>query len=300
VTRSKWIVQAGCCLLGVLAGVTPLHAQGVLERMRLATREGRNAPPSPARPASSSSSDALVGLSAGATEGTEYLLLGAAVVATSPWWGPHVLFGDDLGVVGYFPGCPYALPWSGYMNIDFNATKRIEEQEAQFGAPDYQKTWAVRFSLEDGHDFGALNRIEGKLFLDTSSRFGVQSRWSYYQENDGSRHDESLLGDTELTFRFVQGERIQMHTGLGFRLLADRSDTRAGVNFLYGADLYPIKPLIVSSSIDLGNLDAAFLVHGRCTLGVAYRNWELLTGYDFLRVGSVNLQGPLLGVRTWF
>jgi hypothetical protein len=30
------------------------------------------------------------------------------------------------------------------------------------------------------------------------------------------------------------------------------------------------------------------------------RGWEVFTGYDFLRIGSVNLQGPLLGLRLWF
>jgi hypothetical protein len=27
---------------------------------------------------------------------------------------------------------------------------------------------------------------------------------------------------------------------------------------------------------------------------------ELLGGYDFLRLGSADLQGPFLGVRLWF
>ena len=116
----------------------------------------------------------------------------------------------------------------------------------------------------------------------------------------GGQSDETLLGDTELTYRFVQREWVQMHAGLGFRLLADRWDTRAGFNFFYGADVYPVAPLVLSTAVDLGNLDAAFVVHARFTAGVNYRNWELLAGYDFLRVGSVNLQGPLLGLRFWF
>jgi hypothetical protein len=91
-----------------------------------------------------------------------------------------------------------------------------------------------------------------------------------------------------------------MHTGLGVRVLADRSDPRAGFNFLYGADLFALNPLVLSTVLDLGNLDAAFVIHMRTTVGIVYRHGELLAGYDFLRIGSVNLQGPLIGLRFWF
>jgi hypothetical protein len=300
-TRVSRALCAGGCLLGLLGGGSPAPAQGVLERMRLATHEDTHAPPRPNH--SSSSNPALgvgAGVGAGAAEGTGYLIGAAVVVATSPFWGPHVLLGDDLSRPGYFPACPYGLNWSGYMNIDYNGLHAIEDQEAHFGDADFQKPWAVRLSVEEGNDLRGLNRLDGRFFLDTTTRFGLQSQWNYFSEGQGGRSDETVLGDTELTFRFVQREWLQMHTGLGFRLLTDRSDTRAGFNFVYGADLYPEAPVVISTSLDLGNLDAAFVVHARLTAGVTRRNWELLTGYDFLRIGSVNLQGPLLGLRFWF
>jgi hypothetical protein len=287
-------------LLALLVGVSPLHAQGVLERMRLATHEGPHPPPSPPAPTTSTTPNAWAGLGTGAAEGMGYGVVGLAVAATSPFWIPHYLLGDDLEVPGYFPACPYGLDWAGYMNMDYNGLHSADEQQAHFGDPDYQKTWAVRLSVEDGNDFQGLNRLDGQVFFDTTSRLGLRSHWSQFQENVDGRTDESLLGDTELTYRFVQREWLQMHTGLGVRLLTDRSDTRVGFNFFYGADVYPLAPLVLSTSLDLGNLDAAFVLHGRLTAGVAWRNWELLTGYDFLRIGSVNLQGPLLGLRCWF
>jgi hypothetical protein len=91
-----------------------------------------------------------------------------------------------------------------------------------------------------------------------------------------------------------------MYAGLGCRLLTDDRDTRAGVNFVYGGDWFPARPLVVSASCDLGNLDAAFVVRARATVGAAWRRWEVFGGYDFLRIGSVNLQGPMLGLRVWF
>jgi hypothetical protein len=158
----------------------------------------------------------------------------------------------------------------------------------------------VRLSAEDGNDFRGLNRVEGQFTVDTRSRFGVQTRWDHFEETDGGHYDETLLGDTELTYRFVQRDWVEMTTGIGFRMMTDKHVTRGGFNFYYGSDLYLMKPLVVSSSVDLGNLDAGFVVHTRCTLGAVWRHWEFLGGYDFLRVGSVNLQGPMLGVRLWY
>jgi hypothetical protein len=91
-----------------------------------------------------------------------------------------------------------------------------------------------------------------------------------------------------------------MHAGLGARLLTDRLDTRAGINGLYGIDLFPLQPWILSASVELGTLDDAFVVHARATIGATFRRWEFYGGYDFQRIGSVNLQGPMLGLRVWF
>jgi hypothetical protein len=109
-----------------------------------------------------------------------------------------------------------------------------------------------------------------------------------------------LLGDTNLTFRFAQTERMQMYAGLGFRMQTDRYDTRFGFNFLYGGDVFLSDPLVLSASLDVGNLSSDLVVHGRATVGLNYKRWEVFGGYDFLRIGSVNLQGPMLGLRLWF
>lgn len=62
----------------------------------------------------------------------------------------------------------------------------------------------------------------------------------------------------------------------------------------------PVKPLVISTVLDAGTLGHAGVIHARLTGGVLRSRWEAYLGYDFLRIGSVNLQGPLLGVRFWF
>ena len=44
----------------------------------------------------------------------------------------------------------------------------------------------------------------------------------------------------------------------------------------------------------------AGLFRARATVGVLYRGLELFTGYDYLNIGGVDLQGPLAGLRLWF
>lgn len=57
---------------------------------------------------------------------------------------------------------------------------------------------------------------------------------------------------------------------------------------------------MVSADLDLGTLGAASVFRGRLTGGVVWNRCELFTGYDYLRIGAVDLQGPVLGLRAWF
>jgi hypothetical protein len=287
---------------------SPLFAQGTLQRTRETTHEDTGqpaAPPAPTPPSKSSDAStftdsAYSGLSAGSAEGVGALGLLSCVVATSPIWGPYTLLEDDLRVRGYFPHYPYALDYSGFLHIDSNGSDPPSTQEARFGDPNYLKFWSIRLSAENGNDFRGLYRVNGTLVIDTTSRFGLQTSWNYFHEClDGGGSDETVLGTSNLTFRFAQKEWVQMHAGMGFRLLNDRTETRAGFNFLYGADFFPVKPLVLSASVNLGNLDSAFVVQARGTAGIALKRCEPFVGYEFLRIGSVNLQGLVAGVRFW-
>jgi hypothetical protein len=82
--------------------------------------------------------------------------------------------------------------------------------------------------------------------------------------------------------------------------MSDPAQTRWGFNFTYGADFFPVRPLVLSTALDVGDLGWAAVVHGRGTVGLIHRGGEVFAGYDFLRIGSVNLQGPVLGLRFWF
>jgi hypothetical protein len=226
---------------------------------------------------------------------------GAAAVAASPFYLPGLAVGDNFTSGGYFPAYPYAGDRPGYQIIDPHWGEPSDSQEADALGAGMPRNWALRLSAEDGNDFRGLNRANVCLFLDMKTRLGLRTNWDFLEEDLGhGRIDRTTLGDTEVTYRIAQSPWLQTFTGLGFRVRTDDVDTRWGFNFYYGGDLYPVKPVVISSSLDIGSIGSQWVFHGRGTVGVTYHHFELFTGYDFMRLGTVNIQGPIVGLRFWF
>jgi hypothetical protein len=215
-------------------------------------------------------------------------VVGAALL--SPFWAPHLLCQDDFEYTSSFAHYPYAKEHPGYLWV-----------EQGDDMPKHRRLFGGRLTLEDGNDFDGLNRLRGSLFIDSVFRVGLQTNWDYFHERlSCGCTDDAVVSDTNLTFRFAQAERVQMYAGVGLRTWSDRADTRVGWNLLYGGDFFPAKPLILSGVLDVGQLGEATVFRARGTVGVIYHGWELFTGYDFLRIGTANLQGPMIGLRLWF
>jgi hypothetical protein len=288
-------------LVLLLGCPSSLLAQGVLQRLRYAVHDHPSSPspPSP-NPTNNSNDPAYSSIDTTNGETGEALLLGAGILAgtaiAAPFVLPMMALGDQAGSAPYFPSYPYPLGHPGYMRFD-----PWISDDPDAPNPEGPKPWAVRAAIEDGNDFRGLNRLEGRLFVDTATRLGFRTNWDWFAEDLGNgRTDHTVLGDAEVTIRFVQTESALMHAGVGGRVLTDRHDTRAGFNGLYGIELFPLRPWVLSATVDLGNLDEAFALRARGTLGATFRRWEVYGGYEFQRIGSVNLQGPMLGLRVWF
>jgi hypothetical protein len=217
----------------------------------------------------------------------------------APFVLPHNTLEDDFDRDGFFPRYPYLGRYPGYMWL--GNFPNGEHDEALESLMKKARTWSVRVSAENGNDFRGMNRVGVRATLDSTIRFGLTSNWNYLSESlDGGRHDATWLGDTNVTFRFAQSEWLQFYSGAGFRVMTDDTATHFGANFVYGVDWFPKKPLVISTSFDLGNLGSAFVVHARSTAGLTLKHFESFAGYDFMRIGSVNVQGPMLGLRFWY
>ena len=224
---------------------------------------------------------------------------------TSPLWLPYKALDDDLCTYDYFPRYPYHhVP--GYMMSD---PCEVWDEDPACAAdpmraskwPSSPRTWSGRFRMEYADEFDDLRRVSGHLLVSTRSRFGLDTETGYFEERlPGGGQDELWLGDCNFVYRFAQGQHAQFRTGLGFNWLDDPVDTNFGVNFTYGADLFPCKPWVLSATIDWGTLEKAELFRFRTTGGVVLWGLEVYTGYEYLDIDSTQINGVIGGVRVWF
>jgi hypothetical protein len=293
--------RAVCCLavLCCWCAAPPLGGQeGRLQRVREEVRGDGDKREEPGKREDSGGSRDCASPDAEETESFfgELALYGLL----APFILPAALLGDDYGPRGYFLRHPYQHGLPGYLRLD----GRSYEGPSPDAAPldlDRLDGWMGRVTVQESNDFRGLNRVTGQLLLDTTLRLGVQTGWTWLHERPGGgRSDDLGLGDISLTFRFAQNEYVQMRAGLGARVLVDTGDARWGFNFTYGADVFPVRPLVLSAVLDLGTVGDAGVFHGRATVGAIFRGWEVFAGYDYLRIGSVDLQGPAVGLRLWF
>ncbi|MFO0970049.1 MAG: hypothetical protein U0793_31235 [Gemmataceae bacterium] len=220
-----------------------------------------------------------------------------ALALASPFLVPDFLMGDNWDKDYYFPPYPYRKHYPGYCTIHPNRGEEI----AEYWGPTRLTSISTQVTLEDGNDFRGVNRLGGVFVLDTTCRLGIVAHWDWFNERLAcGRHDNLAIGDVNATVTFARTHWGEMRTGLGFRWLADGDRGDFGVNFHYGGDFFPVRPVIISTSFDWGTIgDASFVrLHG--TVGVNYRHLEIFTGYDYMRIGRVELQGPLVGLRFWY
>jgi hypothetical protein len=216
----------------------------------------------------------------------------------APWSVPHVLLDPGMETDGRFARYPFAEPGTGLMVLD---RPDADRNRRGFTGRDDLAGSSVRAAVEVGSDFDGLTRLGVRLFVDTDSRFGLKSDWDWYHERlpCGCR-DDLGIADVTATYRFVQHEHVQMHAGLGVRWLIDRGKDPAGVNVLYGLDVFPVEPVHLFASAEAGTLGDAGLWRLRGGAGVTWGHAEVYAGYDYLRIGSVGLFGPFVGLRLWF
>lgn len=216
------------------------------------------------------------------------ITFGAVLIASAPFWGPATLVGDDYDSAGFYPRYPYQRPHEGYLMIEPDLPRRPRE-------------WAGRGYVEYGGDFGDVTTWNGGLLLETTSRFGIDASAHYYSEQVSIGNTDNVsVGDANLVFRFAQSPNLQVRTGVGFNWLDDSLGSDFGFNFTYGGDWFPIRPFIVSSELDWGEIGHASLFHARITTGVQWHRAEVYAGYDYLDVGNAQLDTWVAGLRFWF
>jgi hypothetical protein len=207
------------------------------------------------------------------------------VGAPQPIYDPPIYPSAATSLVSSFPEYPYADGLGGAMVTDGSS----------FG-----KEWSgqVQFEFGSGDD---VDRSGGAFLLEGVHGFGIDVDWDSYREDlPGGGQDELHIGEFNLLYRIAESEHSLIRVGVGVAWLGDRFDTDYGVNFSIKADYMPRRPLVFSGELDLGTIGDAETLHAAGTVGVMLQRCELYGGYDYRRIGDVELVGPMMGLRVWF
>lgn len=163
------------------------------------------------------------------------------------------------------------------------------------------KTWSGQVQFELGSDLEGLDRRGVTFLLEGTHGWGLDFAWdSYHEEGSHGYQDALHMGQLHALYRIAESEQWLVRCGLGAAWLGDRRQTDGGVNFTLQADYLPRPPFVCSAEVDLGTLGKAETFHARGTAGLMLNRCELFGGYDFRRIGDVEIAGPLLGLRIWY
>lgn len=163
------------------------------------------------------------------------------------------------------------------------------------------KEWSGSVLFEYGSSFDGLDRRGFGAFIEHSSRVGLDVKWDSYVEDLGNGWtDELHFTDINLLFRVAQAEHYVIRAGLGANILGDAFATDGGFNVTAKLDLFPIDPLVLSAELDLGTIGDAETFHVLGKAGLMFDRFEIFGGYDYRTIGSVPLQGAMMGIQVWF
>lgn len=227
----------------------------------------------------------------------------AMYALASPWWLPHIAVGDRLGRPFGFDEYPYANGYDGYVHIQGRSVPMGEDPD---GRAILGRSGAMQLAVEGAWLDPTMQRVGLSARISGGHRLEFDTSWSGYQEVLGPQDQQSgrlidalWFGDLNITYLHAVGESVQMRSGVGARTMIDGPETTWGVNFTYGLDIYPVKPLVISASFDLGNVGSALYRGARATVGVMVGRVEFYGGWDGVWVDEIALGGGLLGVKTY-
>jgi hypothetical protein len=134
----------------------------------------------------------------------------------------------------------------------------------------------------------------GRARVDSTSRFGATLTLDHLRE-DG---DQLMLGSADLSVRFAQGHGWEFHGGLGGQWLHDANYADGGIHLAYGAQWWPVAPLVLRAELTTGRLGESGTGEAWGQAGLAWRWGEVFAGGRYQRIGSVEFAGPMLGVAA--
>lgn len=161
--------------------------------------------------------------------------------------------------------------------------------------------FSARLAFEYGDDFDVLGRFAGAGMFESATGWGLDAAGHVYVEQlESNETNDLFIGEIDVLYRFFQTERTQWRAGVGMNYFEDTIDNTSGVKFTLRADYFPVNPLILSGEVEGGTLGHTSTFHTRASIGFNINQAEFFTGYDYRSIGSVHIEGPMLGVQFWY
>jgi hypothetical protein len=196
----------------------------------------------------------------------------------------------------YFLSYPYADDAPGHLVIEKPDSLALNDTISR-------STATGRITAEYDYDLDMVHIPTLAIAVDSTPRIGFDTRWQLFLEPEEEALDKLVMGSLNLTFRLFQHPTLETHLGIGGRLMvSDQVD--GGFNALLRLMLFPVRPIVGTLEVNLGNLGHAFFLEGQFSIGASLHHAELFAGYwGTLIAGSkesVYFHGPRAGVRFWF
>lgn len=206
------------------------------------------------------------------------------------------------------PACPPPDPPSGPIDTRFlkypyeddnkgHAVQSPREDRYRPGRELWGRIAAEGGFIPKNHGRARLGLRAGTDFLELDSAAqavtGLPGRHAFY------------VGSTSLSYPFV-GERGTVRFGGGLRYhvlgrLPSGGIAEGGVgwNLATSTDIFPIKPLVISSQLEVGQVQRRWTVQWRASAGVVLRGVEVMASLDYFAMKGLRFGGPMFGVRLW-
>ncbi len=165
----------------------------------------------------------------------------------------------------------------------------------------------VRVWLDYGSADEDINRLGAGVLVAFQNGFEIE--WEYNSFSEQRSKVDARLDFSSFNLLYsVSFDEVEPYIGLGVLSMVGEEVSDIGGQFTAGIRVFPQKPLVtefqfrkaafVPAEDEVG--DRVDITRVRATVGGIWNHIEGYLGYDYLEVGSIDLSGPLVGLRAWF
>jgi hypothetical protein len=219
-------------------------------------------------------------------------------------------YGRSRGRAGSYGGGGYGGPYGGSSGPRSRYVLGVHPYAADCAGYGYVSTddtdlgrAAVRVELEAGYALGGAGRGGASARIQLPIPLDLTVRYSVFAEPAEPGVQVAALGRFGLEWRFLDTPVIQLRLGGGGRHFQDAAGGMFGLDVLFGMDVFPGAPLVITVEGGVGFVGQAIVAQVRGTIGATVDSFEIYGGYDYegLLAGGVHvdLGGPMIGLRLW-